>query len=352
MDCFFAAVEARDNPSYKGKPLIVGADPKEGKGRGVVLTCSYEAREFGIHSATPISQAYKLCPHAIYVRPNIGKYVETSKNVMRIIHKYSEEFQKVSIDEAYLDLSEICSDFEDARKVAKKIKEEVNDSEGITCSIGCAPTKSLAKIASDYNKPNGITIVEPKKIHSFLEPLDITKIPGIGKKTKNYFYRKGIKKIGDIIKTPLPKLMELFGKNGKWIWKIVHGLDNRPVKEFHERKSISKERTFYEDTDDFNTILETFEKINKKIHNKLRENNIFYKTITLKIRFHGYVTFTRSKSLPYPIHDEKRALNEILELFKEFSNDKRKIRLVGLKLSNFDKKIKSKQKNLLNYVVT
>jgi len=140
MDCFFAAVEARDNPGYKGKPLIVGADPKEGKGRGVVATCSYEARIIGINSATPISHAYKLCPHAIFVRPNSVKYGAVSKKVMNIIKKYSKNFQQVGSDEAYLDITDICSNFEDARKIAENIKNDIYRSEGITCSIGCAPT--------------------------------------------------------------------------------------------------------------------------------------------------------------------------------------------------------------------
>ncbi len=351
MDCFFAAVEARDNPEYKGKPLIVGADPKEGKGRGVVATCSYEARRFGINSATPISQAYKLCPHAIFVRPNSAKYGAVSKKVMNIIKKYSKNFQQVGSDEAYLEITDICSNFEDAKKIAENIKNEIYRSEGITCSIGCAPTKTLAKISSDHNKPNGITVVEPENIKSFLENMDITRIPGIGKKTKSNYYNKGIKKIGDFIKIPLPKMIELFGKSGKWIWEIINGLNIRPVQEFRvERKSISRERTFLEDTDDFKLILTTFEEINKKIHKKIIKHNIFYKTMTLKIRFQGFITFTRSKSLFIPIQNEKKTLEIILELFKEFSKGKRKIRLIGIKLSNLDTKIKFKQRNLLNFL--
>ena len=350
LDCFFAAVEARDNPEYKDKPLIVGADPKEGKGRGVVSTCSYEAREFGIHSAMPISQAYRLCPHAIFVRPNFKAYKETSEKVMELIQSYSPTYQRGGIDEAYLDVSESCSNFEQAKNIAKQIQHEIFEKAGVTCSIGCAPTKSIAKIASDYNKPNGITVVEPENMKDFLKEMDITQIPGIGKKTKKYYNNKGINKIGDILNTPLPKMIELFGKYGKWVWEVAHGLDKRPVNEYYNRKSISNERTFQQDVADLDNVLITLESLNERIHKKLQQDSISYRTITLKIRFEGFETFTRSKSIPYPIQDEQQAMGIVCDLIKEFSNKKRKVRLVGIKFSNLHKNETTKQTTLLNYV--
>ncbi|TFG14739.1 MAG: DNA polymerase IV [Promethearchaeota archaeon] len=353
LDCFYASVEIRDNPKYKGKPVIIGADPREGKGRGVVSTCSYEARKFGLHSGMPISQAYRRCPHGIYLRPNFEKYSITSKKVMSIIKKYSPLFQQVGIDEAYLDLSEICSNFMDLRSYVENLQQEIYKNIGITISIGCAPTKSLAKIASDFNKPNGITLIAPDNFKEFLKDLDIIKIPGIGKKSRIFFNKKGIKTIGDIITTPLEHMMELFGKHGKWVWEVANGLDNREVKEFHEdRKSISKERTFYEDTDDYNSILSKLEEINHKIHKKIKKHNIYYRTITLKIRFEGFITYTRSKTLPYPIQNKKKVMGVILELFKEFSQNGKKIRLVGIKVSNLEKNFKMKQTNLSNFART
>ncbi len=350
LDCFFAAVEIRDNPQYKSKPVIIGADPKEGKGRGVIATCNYEARKYGLHSAMPISQAYKRCPHGIYLRPNGGKYHEVSREVMEILESYSDEFQKVGTDEAYLELTGKVQDYGEAERTAKQIQEEIIEKIGITISIGIAPTKSLAKIASDENKPNGITVVTPENIPHFLKDMDITRIPGIGKKTKVYFYKKGLKKIGDIINTPLPKMMELFGKHGKWIWDVANGIDNRKVKEFHEqRKSISAERTFYTDTNNFNEILSKFEDINANIHKSIIKHQITYKTIILKIRFEGFETYTRSKTLPYHIQNEKFVLKIILELFREFSNYNKKVRLVGIKLSSLMRNDKTKQKSLLNY---
>jgi DNA polymerase IV (DinB-like DNA polymerase) len=345
-------VEIRDNPQYKNKPVIIGADPKEGKGRGVIATCNYEARKYGLHSAMPISQAYRRCPHGIYLRPNANKYYKVSNDVMEILENFSNEFQKVGSDEAYLELTGKVKNYFEAERIAKEIQEEILEKIGISISIGIAPTKSLAKIASDENKPNGVTVVRPENLVSFLKDMDITRIPGIGKKTKVYFYQKGLKKIGDIINTPLPKMMELFGKHGRWIWNVANGIDTRKVKEFHEqRKSISAERTFYTDTKNFIKILSKFEDINTKIHNSIVKHQITYKTITLKIRFEGFQTYTRSKTLPYHIQNKKYVLKIILELFKEFSDYNKKVRLVGIKLSSLVKNVKTKQKSLLNYAL-
>jgi len=352
LDCFFAAVEERDNPKYIGKPIVIGADPKDGKGRGVVSTCNYEARKFGLHSAMPISQAYKRCPHGIYLHPNFEKYHKASKEVMEIVNSYSDMFQQVSIDEAYIDVSDKCINYKEVRDLAEKLKNEVQKKVGITISIGCASTKSIAKIASDCNKPNGITVVEPEYIKKFLVPMDITKIPGIGKKSKICYNKKGIKTIGDIINTPLHKMIQMFGKNGEWVWKVSNGFDNREVKEFHgDRKSISKERTFYEDTDDFKVILTKLEELNNKIHKKVIKNKIFYRTVTLKIRLEGFLTYTRSKSFTHHIQDKNKVLHIIIDLLNQFSTMSKKVRLIGIKLSNLEKESKITQTTLLNYVL-
>jgi DNA polymerase IV (DinB-like DNA polymerase) len=346
-------VEIRDNPEFRGKSVIIGADPKEGKGRGVVSTCSYEARVFGLHSGMSISQAFQRCPKGIYLRPNFSKYNLASKQVMEIIATYSQDFQQVGSDEAYLELSDICLNFNEAKEVAKDIQNEIRDKVGITISIGIAPTKSLAKIASDFEKPNGLTVFTPDNFKTLLKDKDITCIPGIGKKTKIKFVKKGLKTIGDIQTTALPDMINFFGKHGKWIWNVANGVDNREVKEFHEsRKSISAERTFFTDTQNFNEILSKITEINQKIHRTIIKHHITYKTITLKIRFEGFQTYTRSKTLLYYIQDEQEVLRIILELFKEFSNNDKKVRLVGVRLSNLDKNIKVRQKDILNYVFT
>ncbi|MHA2397839.1 MAG: DNA polymerase IV [Promethearchaeota archaeon] len=353
LDCFFAAVEIRDNPQYRGKPVIIGADPKDGKGRGVVSTCSYEARKFGLHSGMPISQAFQRCPHGIYLKPSFKKYTEASRSVMNILRNYSGNFQQMGNDEAYIELTDKCTSYEEANQIAMLIQKEISEKLGITISIGIAPTKSLAKIASDCNKPNGITLFRPNTYKEMLKNMDITRIPGIGKKSKVYFYQKGIKKIEDILKTPLYKMIKLFGEHGKWIWNVVNGFDNRKVKEFQgDRKSISAEKTFYSDTDDFKDILSKLEDINKRIHKSIKKYNITYKTITLKIRFEGYQTYTRSKTLPYPIQDERLVIKVVLELLQQFSNNKKKVRLVGIKLSNLEKSKKARQTNILNFAQT
>jgi DNA polymerase IV (archaeal DinB-like DNA polymerase) len=350
LDAFFASVEIRDNPEYKNKPVIIGADPSGGNGRGVVSTCNYEARKYGLHSALPISQAYRKCPQGIFLRPNFLKYQKASKQVMHILNSFSEEFQQVSVDEAYVDMSEKCKNFDEAKEIAKEIQKLVMLEVGITLSIGVAPTKSIAKIASDYHKPNGTTIVRPEEIEKFLSPMEITSIPGIGKKSKFYYNKKGIFTIGDIIKTPLNLMIQKFGKNGSWAWKVANGLDNRSVKAIpDERKSISKERTFFEDTADFNLILSKLEEINKKIHDKLKRDGVYFRTITLKIRFQGFLTYTRSKSLPFHIQDEKATIDVILELYEEFLNNGKKVRLVGIKLSNLSV-IDKIQRKLISYL--
>ena len=353
LDCFFAAVEIRDNPEYKYKPVIIGADPKGGEGRGVVATCSYEARKFGLHSAMPISKAYRLCPHGIYLKPNHEKYYQTSKEVMEVLRSYSPIFQQMGIDEAYLDITGICDSFEQAELLARRIQEDILHTVGISLSIGCASSKSIAKIASDYKKPNGITIVRDEERVDFLKNMDIKRIPGIGKKSKLFYNKKGINTIGNILQIPLYQMVERFGKNGEWIWNIVHGLDFREVKEFHEeRKSISKERTFYEDTDDFNVILSKLEEINDKIHLKLDKKNIFYRTIILKIRFEGFTTYTRSHSLKSHIRNKNKVLQVIIELVKEFRYNKKKVRLVGIKLSNLEINIDNTQTKIIQFIQT
>jgi len=270
---------------------------------------------------------------------------------MAIIRNHSSAFQQVGLDEAYIDVSEICSNFNQVHDLAKSIQIDIFQKVGITLSIGCATTKSIAKIASDYNKPNGITIVKPESMNDFLKDLDITRIPGIGKKSKVYYNKKGINVIGDIINTPLYVMVEKFGKSGEWVWKIANGLDKREVKEFHEdRKSISKERTFYEDTDDLKEILSKLEDINERIHNIINKHNIYYRTITLKVRLEGFLTYTRSRSVSYPIQDKNKVLKVVIDLMQKFFKIKKKVRLVGIKLSNLSKDFNVLQTNILNYV--
>ncbi len=353
LDCFFAAVEILDHPEYKGFPVIIGADPKKGKGRGVVSTCSYEAREFGLHSAMPISKAYHLCPQGIYVKADFKRIKEISEQVMNILKKYSPVFQQVGIDEAYLDMSEIAKNMNDANKIANKIKDEVQSEIGITCSIGIAFTKSLAKIGSDCNKPNGITLITRENYKTILSPLKITRIPGIGKKSKIHYKKCGFQLIRDFYKISKHKMIAKFGDRGRWIYNLINGNEKRKVHDSnysHHRKSISKERTFYEDTDDYQEILKKITDLNDKIHDILEKKGFLYRTISLKVRFKGYETFLRSKSFNSAIRNKQKALEVVLELYKEFYIKKRKIRLIGLKFSNLKETEKTNQKKILDFI--
>lgn len=249
MDAFYSSVEQRENPTLIGKPVIVGADPKEGKGRGVVMACSYEARKLGIHSALPISIAYRLCPTGVYVPPNFTRYEQASEQVMGLLRAFSEKLEQISIDEAFLDITDRVSSFEEAAALADTIKREIREKAKLTCSIGIAPNKAIAKIASDFKKPDGLTSVPPEKIREFLDPLSVTKISGVGKKSSELLTQAGIVSIGQLASTHPSRLAEIFGKYGTRIWQIANGIDEEEVVTSYAVKSISSESTFEEDVD-------------------------------------------------------------------------------------------------------
>jgi len=350
LDCFFAAVECLLHPEYKGQPLVVGADPKGGKGRGVVSTASYEARKFGIHSGQPISQAYQACPNAIYVHPNFFAYEEASHQVKRIMRKYSTTFQSGGIDEGYLDMTEMCASFDHARQVAIEIQQEVFRFTHLTISIGIASTKSLAKIATDLHKPNGITVLETEKISEILGSLDVTKIPGIGKKTKEWYYKAGYRTINDLLNATYSQIINTFGKWGEWLYFVIHGLDDRPVMEFHDQKSCSEERTFYEDTWDLKQIKDRIQQCYRALHQEMSDREIAYRTITMKIRFRGFETYTRSKSAVEEIQEIADGTKIVDLLLTEFLPLKKPVRLVGIKLSNLEEEKREHQLSMTSFM--
>jgi DNA polymerase IV (DinB-like DNA polymerase) len=351
LDCFFAAVEILDNPAYRDKPLIVGADPKAGKGRGVVLTASYPARKFGVHSGQPITQAYRCCPHGIYVPPRGFRYKEISRQVMTIVKQYSPIYESGGLDEAYLDLSEIVDGFDDAEKIGRNLKETVKENVGITCSVGIAFTKTLAKIASDYNKPDGLTVLTPSNYITMLSKVSIKAIPGIGKKTVHFYTDRELNTIGDLYNKSLEEIKGQYGKQGEWAWLIAHGRDNshvhRPDEEYHQ-KSISEERTFPEDSNDPKYILSKITQLNHDLHEIITRRGIQYRTVTLKIRLANFTTFNRSFSWDRLVFQEFIALEQILQILVEFQIGTRKIRLIGIKFSNLkENSDKKKQLSLL-----
>lgn len=338
MDSFYASVEVARNPSLKGKPVIIGADPKGGLGRGVVTTCSYEARKFGVKSAMPISIAYRLCPQAVYLPVNMRLYGEVSERIMRVLKGLADKFEPAGIDEAFLDVTKKTVEYGGAKPLAEAIKRAVLEAEGLTCSIGVGPNKSIAKIASDMNKPDGLTIVEPEMVASFLEPLQVSKILGVGKKTKAKLGEMGIETVGQLAKCQPEQLTKILGRYGYALWLVANGIDESEVSgEYEGPKSISTERTFESDVSDRRVVHETIDSLAEILHDYARESHYLYRTVTLKLRFEDFQTFTRSRSVPFHTQEKQQISVLARELMKEFEDDPRKIRLVGIKLSNLAK---------------
>jgi len=346
MDAFYASAETQKNPEIAGLPIIVGADPKAGKGRGVVAGCSYEARRFGVHSAQPISRAYRLCPQAVYLRPNFPLYEEVSARIMDILRGFSEKLEPMGLDEAFLDLSEKAVDFEGAAKFAKKIKDEIKAREGLTCSIGVAPNKAIAKIASDYQKPDGLTVVTPGEAFSLLQPLPVSRISGVGKKSTEILGKVGVKTIGDLARFPAGRITELFGKWGIRLWEIANGIDESPVVTSYDIKSISNEITFEQDVEDRGVVIGVLDKLAREVHSRATQDGFLWRTVGIKLRFEDFSTFTRAKSRNDYTGSLEVAQSSVRSLFSEFERDSRKIRLVGVRLSNL-RRTDSSQETLL-----
>jgi DNA polymerase IV (DinB-like DNA polymerase) len=315
-------------------PLIVGADPKNGKGRGVVTSCSYEARKFGVRSGMPISTAWKLCPQGIYVPPDFELYGETSERVMSIMRGFADIFEQTSIDEAYMDVSKRCNTYYDARLLSSKLKETLKEREGLTVSVGVSPSKSISKMASDMQKPDGLTVVQPEEVDKFLEPLPVNKISGVGKKTTEFLQSKGIETIGRLRGVEAKKLTDWFGKGGVWLWAIANGIEETPVEERGLRKSISVEQTFERDIQNKTMVRDALESLSHEVHGRLLGEGLWYRTVGIKVRFEGFVTFTREKTHTGYVDDLGVIREYVTLLFREFEKDRRRMRLVGVRLSD------------------
>jgi DNA polymerase IV (DinB-like DNA polymerase) len=336
MDSFYASVEVREHPDLRGKPVVIGADPRNGKGRGVVSTCSYEARAFGIHSAMPISQAFTLCPGAVFLTPDFNRYVRVSEDIMKVLRSYGFRFQQVSIDEAFLDVSPLGS-YPEARELSVEIKKLILSKIGLTCSIGVGPGKVVAKIASDFRKPDGLTVVEPADITGFLAPLPVRKIPGVGKKSESDLFELGIRTIGDLAAYDTRALIARFGQGIITLYELARGIDRSDVEERDGIKSVSRETTFGTDISDPQVIFTTMSALAGEVHRSLTEENLRFKTLTIKIRYQGFVTKTKARTLSHFTDDKRIIMTCAHSLLREVI-DERKIRLLGLRLSSFDKK--------------
>lgn len=338
LDAFYASVEQRENPFLRGKPLIIGPDPKRGKARGVVVACSYEARKKGIRSGQPISTAYRLMPDAVYVRSDFETYADVSSDVMSFLRKYADKFEQASIDEAYMDVTNSCSRYGGPIKLAERIKNEMKQLLGLSCSIGIAPNKSAAKIASDMQKPDGLTFIDETKLRETLAPLPVSKISGIGSKTEHSLKELGISTIGELAKCSPKILFERFGKSAVWLWAIANGEEHVEVEQNFVMRSIGAEHTFEEDTHDWSLIDKELTLLTDTVHKRLVEEKMVYRTVVLKIRFKGFETYTRSRSLRFPTAQKNTILETILALCTEFKSNPKEVRLVGVRVSGLESK--------------
>ncbi|HIJ98403.1 TPA: DNA polymerase IV [archaeon] len=344
LDAFFASVEEREHPEYRGKPLIVGAGPIEGLKRGVVSTANYEARKFGIHSAMPISIAHKKCPEGIFIPANHELYEKVSQSIMLRLKKYADKTEQYSIDEMFLDVSDKTKNFKQAEEIAKKIKNEIKENEQLTCSIGISSNKLVAKIASDFKKPAGLTIVPQNKIQEFLDPLSPRKLIGVGPKTETRLKDMGIETIKKLRAASKEKLVDAFGVHGEEMYSMARGIDNSPVEEYTEIKSHNRNYTFQEDTKEKELLMKTLAIMASEIENELKKEKMFYKTITVRCRYSNFDTHIKSKTIKLPVSDTETMLKVAEELLDEFLKDERKIRQIGLRVSNLTNKKIEQQK--------
>jgi DNA polymerase IV (DinB-like DNA polymerase) len=331
MDSFFASVEVRRDPSLAGRPVIVGADPKGGAARGVVSTCSYEARRYGVHSGMPISRAYALCPHGVYLPVDRSLYTRVSAEIMVILARHAGRFEQVSIDEAYLDVSDAGS-FAAAGALAVAIKREIREETGLTCSVGVAPCKAVAKIASDYRKPDGLTVVSPDEAAGFLAPLPVGKIAGVGRKTGETLLEMGIQTIGDLAHRDVQDLIARLGGSGILLHRLARGIDDREVQSREGCKSISRETTFDQDTADPSILSGTIAGLADDVVATLAAEGLRCRTVTVKVRYRGFQTHTRSRTLERFTADPGVIQRAASGLLLPFLNDTA-IRLLGVRLS-------------------
>lgn len=333
MDAFFAQVEQRDNPALRGKPVIIGGNPKS---RGVVSTASYEARKYGVHSAMPTAHAYRLCPHGIFIRGNFDAYIEASQQIRAIFLDYSPLVEPLSLDEAYIDVTNPLKGPPSATLIAEEIRARVFQTTNLTCSAGVSYNKFIAKIASDINKPNGLTVITPDKAREFLRTLPVKKFFGVGKVTRKKMEKAGIFTGGDLLKFSEQELIRLFGKSGKIFYHYARGEDNRPVVPNRERKSIGKESTFATDLTSVDEMKEIIKSLSHKVSESAKKRDKKGVTITLKVKYANFQTVTRSHTVLEATNEFNDICDTAIDLLRKTEADSRAVRLLGVTVSNFN----------------
>ncbi|EFM32152.1 DNA polymerase IV [Streptococcus mitis] len=335
MDAFFAAVEIRDNPKLKGKPVIIGSDPRQTGGRGVVSTCSYEARAFGIHSAMSSKEAYERCPQAVFISGNYEKYKAVGLEIRAIFKRYTDLIEPMSIDEAYLDVTENKLGIKSAVKIARLIQQDIWQELHLTASAGVSYNKFLAKMASDYQKPHGLTVILPDQAQEFLKQMDIAKFHGVGKKTVEKLHEMGIYTGADLLDVSEVTLIDRFGRLGFDLYRKARGIHNSPVKSDRIRKSIGKEKTYGKILQDEEDIKKELTLLSEKVAHNLSKQDKAGKIIILKIRYTDFSTLTRRKSLSQATQDASQISQTALQLYEELAEKEKGIRLLGITVTGF-----------------
>nr|WP_084407120.1 DNA polymerase IV [Pedobacter panaciterrae] len=333
MDAFYASVEQRDFPEYKGKPIAVGGSPD---GRGVVATASYEARKFGVKSAMPSRQALQLCPQITFVRPRFDAYKAVSTHIREIFSRYTDLIEPLSLDEAYLDVTEDKLNIGSALEIAKQIKQAIKDELNLTASAGVSSGKFVAKIASDMNKPDGLTFIGPSKIQSFMETLPVERFFGVGKVTAKKMKNMQLHTGADLKKLSEQELIRYFGKAGKFYYKIVRGIDERAVQSERQTKSLAVEDTFEHDLITIEEMHTELSKLADKVAIRLNKQQLKGRTITLKLKYSDFKQVTRNHSFQNPVSDYQIIIDTAKQLLENIDLIDKKVRLLGISLSNFN----------------
>lgn len=345
MDAFYASVEQRDQPDLRGKPVLVGGSPRS---RGVVAAASYEARVFGCRSAMPMRTAVRLCPQAEIVRPRFSRYREVSSQIMSIFRDVSPLVEPLSLDEAFIDVTHRVDEGATPAELGQWIRERVRRETELTVSCGVATSKSVAKIASDQDKPDGLTVVPPGQEAVFLAPLSISDLWGVGPKTADRLRGAGLETIGDLAERPLPWLVDRFGSRGEWFWRLARGQDDRGVSVERETKSISSETTFAEDVGSDAKLSAIVAEQARSVANRLKEHDMRARTVQIKLRLSDFTTFTRQRTLSSPTSDEATIERTAQVLLGEQLSPARKFRLVGVGVSGLEQRRLAAQLSLFD----
>ena len=331
MDCFYAAVHVRDDPSLAGKPVVVGGDPA---GRGVVAAASYEARRFGIHSAMPSAQAARLCPGLVFLRPDFARYRRESDLIFAIFRDFTPLVQPASLDEAYLDVSDHLGRWGSATAIAREIRRRVREERGLTVSIGVAPNRLVAKIASDFDKPDGLTVVRPGQVEAFLAPLPVRRLHGVGPATEAALAELGVTTVEELRRVPVEELERRFGKWGEALFAYARGLDDRPVTVERERKSLGTETTYERDLRDLAAIESQIAELAAEVSESLRKRGLLARTVTVKVRYADFTTVTRGRTFAVAAADAPTLALHATALLRRTEAGRRPVRLLGVTASH------------------